>query len=150
MSSNRNYKKPSQQHSHECFVLNHKFFIIPFTGCFASALADDLNIAPALAALFDLMRGTNRLADSGELSKAGAAAVLAEFRSFDRVIDCFDVDAVPLEPEFPAEVTALAEARAAARKQRDFAESDRLRDEIAKLGFIIEDAPGGVWRLKKQ
>ena len=117
---------------------------------FASALADDLNIAPALAALFDLMRGTNRLADSGELSKAGAAAVLAEFRSFDRVIDCFDVDAVPLEPEFPAEVTALAEARAAARKQRDFAESDRLRDEIAKLGFIIEDAPGGVWRLKKQ
>ncbi|MBR7156232.1 MAG: cysteine--tRNA ligase [Lentisphaeria bacterium] len=115
---------------------------------FAAALADDLNIAPALAALFDLMRTVNRLADEKTLTAAAAKEVLAAFRDFDRVIGCFDVDAVRAEAEFPAEAVAMAEARAAARKAKDFAESDRLRDELAKLGFAIEDAPGGVWRLK--
>ncbi|MBE6377940.1 MAG: cysteine--tRNA ligase [Lentisphaerae bacterium] len=116
---------------------------------FASAIADDLNIAPALAAAFDLMRGANRLADSGELSQKGAEAVLALFREFDRVIGCFEVDAVRESAAVPAEVTALAEARAAARKAKDFAESDRLRDELTKLGWAVKDVPGGAWELKK-
>ena len=113
------------------------------------AIADDLNIAPALAAAFDLMRGANRLADSGELSQKGAEAVLALFREFDRVIGCFEVDAVRESAAVPAEVTALAEARAAARKAKDFAESDRLRDELTKLGWAVKDVPGGAWELKK-
>ncbi|MBO7328016.1 MAG: cysteine--tRNA ligase, partial [Lentisphaeria bacterium] len=116
---------------------------------FASALADDLNIAPALAAAFELMRGANRLADSRQLSGAGAEAILALFRDFDRVIGCFEVDAVRESDEIPAEITALAEARAAARKAKDFAESDRLRSELAKLGFAVKDIPGGAWELKK-
>jgi len=116
---------------------------------FASALADDLNIAPALAAAFDLTRNANRLADSGKLSAAGAEQILACFRDFDRVIGCFEVDAVRETAAIPAEVTALAEARAAARKAKNFAESDRLRDEIAKLGYTIKDVPGGAWELKK-
>ncbi|MBQ9787260.1 MAG: cysteine--tRNA ligase [Lentisphaeria bacterium] len=116
---------------------------------FAAALADDLNIAPALAAAVELMRGANRLADSNTLSGAGAAAVLALFREFDRVIGCFAVDAVRESAAIPAEVTALAEERAAARKAKNFAESDRLRDELAKLGYAIKDIPGGAWELKK-
>ena len=76
-------------------------------------------------------------------------AVLEAFRKFDTILGCLDVDAVPVAEEIPAEVTALAEQRAAARKAKDFAESDRLRDEIAKLGYIIKDAPGGVYELKK-
>ena len=116
---------------------------------FAEALADDLNISPALAALFDLMRNINRLADENQLDAVGAEAVLAAFRDFDRVIGCFDVDDIPEEEEFPAEVTALAEARAEARKNKNWAESDRLRDEIAKLGFAVKDAPGNVWQLQK-
>lgn len=116
---------------------------------FAAALADDLNIAPALAAAFELMRGANRLADSNTLSGTGAAAVLALFREFDRVIGCFAVDAVRESAAIPAEVTALAEERAAARKAKNFAESDRLRDELAKLGYAIKDIPGGAWELKK-
>ena len=47
----------------------------------------------------------------------------------------------------PAEVTALAEERAAARKNKDWAASDRLRDEIAQLGYQIKDAPGGKYEL---
>lgn len=114
---------------------------------FAAAMGDDLNISEALAAMFDLQRAANRLADAGELTAAGGAEVLAAFRKFDRIIGCFEVDAVKTE-EFPAEVTALAEARIEARKAKNFAESDRLRDEIAGLGFIVEDIPGGKYRLK--
>ncbi|WP_419647581.1 cysteine--tRNA ligase, partial [Victivallis vadensis] len=114
---------------------------------FAAAMGDDLNISEALAAMFDLQRAANRLADAGELTSGGGAEVLAAFRKFDRIIGCFEVDAVKTE-EFPAEVTALAEARIEARKAKNFAESDRLRDEIAGLGFIVEDIPGGKYRLK--
>ena len=116
---------------------------------FASALADDLNIAPALAAAFELMRGANRLADSGELSQNGAASILAAFRDFDRVIGCFEVDAVRASEEFPEEIMALAQARAEAREAKNFAESDRLRDELTKLGYAVKDVPGGQWELKK-
>lgn len=114
---------------------------------FAAAMGDDLNISEALAAMFDLQRAANRLADVGELTSGGSAEVLAAFRKFDRIIGCLEVDAVRTE-EFPAEVTALAEARIEARKAKNFAESDRLRDEIAKLGFAVEDIPGGKYRLK--
>ena len=76
------------------------------------------------------------------------------YRDFDRVLGALDVDGAAgragAAEEFPAEVIALAEARAEARKQRDFAASDRLRDEIAAAGYLIEDAPGGVWKLKKK
>ena len=72
---------------------------------------------------------------------------------FDRIFGCFDVEhaaeRVAADESAPADVTALAETRAAARKARDFAESDRLRDAIREKGYVIEDAPGGAWRLKK-
>lgn len=116
---------------------------------FASAMADDLNISMALASLFDLMRNINRIADDNQLDAAGAEKVLDAFRSFDRIIGCFEVDNVKAEEAVPAEVTALAEARAAARKEKNWAESDRLRDEITKLGYTIKDAPGNVWQLQK-
>lgn len=118
-------------------------------GHFRSALADDLNTAAAIAALFELSKTANKLADSGTLSAAGAGSVLAAFREFDRVVGCLEVDRIRAGAAIPAEVTALAEQRAAARKARNFSESDRLRDEIARLGFSIEDAPGGAYRLKK-
>jgi cysteinyl-tRNA synthetase len=54
-----------------------------------------------------------------------------------------------VQEAFPAEVQALAEQRAAARKAKDWAESDRLRDAIKALGYAVEDVPGGAWKLKK-
>jgi len=117
---------------------------------FGYAMADDLNTAEAVAQLFELSREANRLADAGTLSKAGAAEVLAAFRKFDSIIGCLDVDKVPEAEEIPQELAALAEQRAAARKAKNFAESDRLRDEISAKGYLIEDVPGGGWRLKKK
>ena len=51
--------------------------------------------------------------------------------------------------DIPAAVTALVEARVAARAAKDFAASDRLRDEIAALGYAIEDGPRGAYKLRK-
>lgn len=116
---------------------------------FKNAMADDLNTAAALAALFELSRSANKLADEGALSQAGAQAVLAAFRDFDRVLGALAVDEVRTAEAFPEDVVSLAEARSAARKAKNFAESDRLRAEIGKLGYAIEDAPGGVYKLKK-
>ena len=116
---------------------------------FRTAIADDLNSAGATAALFALMRDGNRLADSGTLSAAGAAKILDCCRDFDRIFGCLDVDAAPAAETFPDEVVAMAEERAAARKNKNWAESDRLRDAIKAAGYLIEDAPGGVWKLKK-
>ncbi len=116
---------------------------------FRAAIADDLNSAGAAAALFTLVRDGNRLADAGSLSAAGAKAILEQCRDFDRIFGCLAVDEAPAAETIPAEVAALAEERAQARKNKDWAESDRLRDAIKAAGYAVEDAPGGVWKLKK-
>lgn len=115
---------------------------------FSSAIADDLNISEALAAMFELLRSGNKLADAGGLSKAGAERILGAFRRFDSVIGALEVDAARCN-ELPPEVVQLAEERKAARLAKNFAESDRLRDEIAKLGYVVEDQPKQEYRLKK-
>lgn len=115
---------------------------------FSSAIADDLNISEALAAMFELLRSGNKLADAGGLSKAGAERILGAFRRFDSVIGALEVDAVRCN-EVPPEVVQLAEERKAARLAKNFAESDRLRDEITKLGYVVEDQPKQEYRLKK-
>lgn len=115
---------------------------------FSSAIADDLNISEALAAMFELLRSGNKLADAGGLSKVGAERILGAFRRFDSVIGALEVDAVRCN-EAPPEVVQLAEERKAARLAKNFAESDRLRDEIAKLGYVVEDQPKQEYRLKK-
>ena len=115
---------------------------------FSNSMADDLNSAAALAAFHELARGANRLADEGKLTKTGAEKVLETFRQFDRIFACLDVDASK-EQAIPEEIVALAEARAAAKKAKNYAESDRCRNEIAALGYAIEDIPGGAYRIKK-
>ena len=116
---------------------------------FRAAIADDLNSAGAAAALFTLVRDGNRLADEGTLSAAGAKEILEQCRDFDRIFGCLAVDEAPAAEAIPAEVVALAEERAQARKNKNWAESDRLRDAIKAAGYAVEDAPGGVWKLKK-
>ena len=117
---------------------------------FDTAMADDLNVAAALAPLYELTREANRLADAGKLSAKGAELLLDVFRQFDRILGCLDVDAEVAEEVIPSEVLALAEERSAARQAKNWAESDRLRDEIASLGYTIKDAPGGKYELSKK
>ena len=110
---------------------------------FEAALDDDLNVSPALAALFDLVRELNRRIDARQLSTADAARAMAQIRDFDRVLAVTDEAAEDVEPE----LAALLEARAAARACRKWAESDRLRDELLAHGIAVEDTRDGQrWR----
>ncbi len=113
---------------------------------FRSGLEDDLNISAALAALFDLVRDLNKMIDADRIGGKAAEAVLEQLRRFDQVLDCLEIDAPAEGP--PAEILALVEERQAARKNRDFARADQIRDQLKADGWLIEDTPGGV-RVKQ-
>jgi cysteinyl-tRNA synthetase len=113
---------------------------------FEAALDDDLNIAPALAAVFDLVRELNRRLAAGSLSAGDAQRAADTLRDLDRVLGV-------MEPEAAGDgrpsdvVTALLEERVAARSGRDWARSDALRDQLATLGILVEDTRDGQrWR----
>ncbi len=114
---------------------------------FRNALADDLNISKALAAIFALQRETNIRLNAKNLSQSGAEAVLEQFRDFDRIFDLFEVDKSNVV-ECPPEIIELAEKRQQARAERDFATADRLRDQLQAAGWTVEDASDG-YRLKR-
>jgi cysteinyl-tRNA synthetase len=111
---------------------------------FEEGMDDDLNISLGLAAIFEFVREVNRLLAAGELSRENAQDAAATMRRFDQVLGLLD------EPEGPVggEAQHLVEQREQARKRRDFATADRLRAEIAAMGYAVEDTPKGP-RLKR-
>ena len=110
---------------------------------FGAALDDDLNVSAGLAAVFDLVRDLNRRIEARSLSTADAAAAIATLRDVDQVLGILPDEETPLS----AEASTLLEARADARAARDWAASDRLRDELLTLGIVVEDTRDGQrWR----
>jgi cysteinyl-tRNA synthetase len=110
---------------------------------FGEALDDDLNVSAALAVVFDLVRELNRRIDARSLSTGDADRALAALRSFDEVLAVLPA----AEDELDDETRGLLEARSAARSARDWAASDRLRDELAGRGIAVEDTRDGQrWR----
>jgi cysteinyl-tRNA synthetase len=105
---------------------------------FQDALDDDLNISGALGHLFDMIRESNRLMDQGQLTAADARAVLNAWSKMNQVL-AFEADAATI----PADIQGLLNARDAARKAKNWAESDRLRDEMAGLGWDVKDTKDG-------
>lgn len=113
---------------------------------FQAALGDDLNIAVSLAAIFDLIRDVNARADRDDISSTDAAKVIDLFKKMDAVLGifCFEKEAELI----PIELQEALEKRIQARKDKDFKQSDLLRDQILKAGYIIEDTAAGP-KLKK-
>jgi cysteinyl-tRNA synthetase len=106
---------------------------------FEAALDDDLNVSAALAALFELVRELNRRIAERALSTADAARALGAIRDLDRVLAILRDESADLPPG----ARELLDARAAARTARDFPASDRLREQLAGLGVVVEDTPDG-------
>jgi cysteinyl-tRNA synthetase len=113
---------------------------------FKGALADDLNISLALAALFDMMREVNILIDEKQLGRTEAQKVIAMLHSFDSVLGVLPFEKVSLD--LPQELIEALDKRNAARQSKNWQESDRWRDFITAQGYLIEDTPHGS-RLKK-
>jgi cysteinyl-tRNA synthetase len=116
-----------------------------FLTAFQEAMDDDLNTAGALAALFTFIRDANVAMDAGRITAADAEGLRTALLKIDPVLDVFPKREVNLD----AEIEQLIAQRQAARKSRNFAESDRIRDELLARGILLEDTPQGVrWRRK--
>ncbi|HEV7922439.1 MAG TPA: DALR domain-containing protein, partial [Thermoanaerobaculia bacterium] len=116
-----------------------------FLNDFREAMDDDLNTAGALGALFTLIRDGNIAIDAGRITAGDAEGLRTALKQIDPVLDIFP----SREKNLEAEIEQRIAARQAARKARNFAESDRIRDELLAQGIILEDTPGGVrWRRR--
>jgi cysteinyl-tRNA synthetase len=143
---------------------------------FDEALAYDLNTAEARAAIFDVLRTVNAAADKGQLTRADADAALALLMKFDSIFAVLkDRDAELTKaalawaeaegrlgdatPEVlakfgagslsDADIDALVAERTQAKKQRNFARADAIRNELLEKGILLEDSKDGVrWKRK--
>jgi cysteinyl-tRNA synthetase len=135
-----------------------------------AGMEDDLNTAYASAAIFDMVREANTLADRGELREGDKAPLLEALQQFDEIFAVLkDDDAekmkaamdwarshgilkeseVPAEGMSDAEVNRLVEERNAAKKARDFARSDAIRKQLSDAGIVVEDTKDGIrWKRK--
>ncbi|HWB86985.1 MAG TPA: cysteine--tRNA ligase [Bryobacteraceae bacterium] len=115
---------------------------------FTASLDDDLNAAEALAAVFEYARDANTAMDAGEFRSGNVAAALEFLARFDAVFDVLKPSAASgALPD--AEVEQLIAERTAAKKARDFARSDQIRDQLLQQGVILEDTKSGVrWKRK--
>ena len=109
---------------------------------FITAMDDDLNTADGVAVLFDLVRDLNTRSNDAATTKDTLTAGAALFDELTGVLGLLYNR--KQGNEIPAQVQALVEARAAARKAKNFAEADRLRDEIAALGYAVKETRQGV------
>ena len=122
-----------------------------FVERFAAAMDDDFNTPEACAVLFEMARAINRLRDG---DAAAAAALAAQLRSLAEVLGVLQL---PAEEFLQAgagsgvdavRVEALIAERLAARAAKNWAESDRVRDQLLAMGVVLEDGKGGTtWRL---
>ena len=115
---------------------------------FDAALADDLNVPEAFAAMFMLVREGNSAMQAGTLTPSAAAAVTAVLARFDRVLGVVSFGRRAVGEALPPDVKKLLDARLAARAAKQWAESDRLRDLLAALGWEVRDGKDGQ-KVKK-
>lgn len=113
---------------------------------FIHALDDDFNTADAISVIFELVREANTMASSDKNpSKEMAGETLKMFEELTGVLGLLYVEEG--DKTLAAEVEALIAARQAARKEKNWAEADRIRDKIKDMGIILEDTPQGVkWK----
>ena len=112
---------------------------------FIEAMDDDMNTADAIAAIFELVRDIN-IHVTGEASVALVQTALDLLGEMTDVLGFLNRE----KGDIDAEIEALIESRQEARKNKDWAEADKIRDELKARGIVLEDTPQGVkWSYAK-
>jgi cysteinyl-tRNA synthetase len=109
---------------------------------FFRALEDDFSTPEAFAALFEMVRGVNRAVAAGAAGEGQLREARRELVELLDVLGLAGIDPGPGE-QAPAEVLDLVERREGARRSRDYAAADELRERVREMGFEITDTPGG-------
>jgi cysteinyl-tRNA synthetase len=110
---------------------------------YRQALDDDLNLPQGMGLVFDLIREANAALDGERVGEQGLAALEGLIGDFDAHLDVVRGE----EPGLAEEVERLISEREDARKQRDFAKADRIREDLRQRGIVLEDSKEGVrWR----
>lgn len=113
---------------------------------FEAAMDDDFNTAAALAAIHDMVREVNSLIAIGDVGEAERGLVLDAIGAFDSVLGIFDHSR---DETLETEIERLIEERQEARRRRDFARSDAIRDGLLEKGIVLEDTKDGVrWKRR--
>lgn len=113
---------------------------------FEDAMDDDLNTAEALAAVHDFVRETNSSMAAGAIKSADKVTLLAAIDRFDSV---FGIFGEAKKEMLDSEIQALIDERQEARKAKNFARSDEIRNQLTEMGIILEDTKDGMrWRRK--
>ncbi len=121
---------------------------------FEAAMDDDFNTPQALGVLFDLARVLHAARDQVAQGTAGAGAFLlgvGELVMLARVLGLLEGarKEAAVDPQLKARIESLVYLRQEARRQRDFGEADRLRDELSRLGVVLEDTRDRTtWKLQ--
>jgi cysteinyl-tRNA synthetase len=110
---------------------------------FLSEMDSDLNISGALGKVFDLIHWANQQMDEGSIGVAGDSQLRSFLQELDAVLGI-----LPEKVEIDPEVQRLADEREKARKQKNYALADEIREKVRQMGYILEDTPKGV-RIKR-
>jgi len=113
---------------------------------FEEAMDNDLNAPAALAAFFEFMREVNKALDEGKVSQRDLDSCRAFVNSFNSIFNVIP----PYEERLEPELQALIKEREEARRRKDWATADKIREELRRRGVLLEDTPQGVrWRRVK-
>ncbi len=111
---------------------------------FCEAMEDDLNTADAIGTVFDLVRYINKNVLTAEASKGDLEAAIKVFDELTGILGIVYSEKTEDEADDNAEIEALIEERTAARKEKNWAKADEIRNRLTEMGIVLEDTPQGV------
>ena len=109
---------------------------------FEASMDDDFEISGALGAIFEFIKEVNTLMADGKIDSAGAQKIKKFISDINKIFGIFDLDR-----EISEDIQSLVDEREKARKEKDFAKADKIRDELKEKGIVLEDTPHGIrWK----